>query len=343
MRLASSELRLRVGDAADRERPTWTSRAEVSAWRVNGRRGPRREVVASASGRLWSFVDGASCGHILGQLIAAELLQMSLAELFDRAGARPHRPRADARARSDYRVKKPFFGGGGGGAAGLAAVRAPPALWGSGATFFRVTRKRLWLFAVESILARQRGVARLREREVVRVSGAQLERQRRGAENVFARRDARAIRIGLDDDRELRLLRLGARVGLGRLLVGRGPFIGGGLVVGGLSSPGRRAARRRPSPAPPGRLPGAGGAAAVGRGRRGSGAGGRRRGSGAAGAAAGGAGGGAGGGGGGVGRTSGVAATAGVRRRRLGLASTAASRAPTAPAARRSGSRRRRS
>jgi hypothetical protein len=47
------------------------------------------EVVASASGRLWSFVDARELRTILGQLIAAELLRMSLAELFDRAdGAR---------------------------------------------------------------------------------------------------------------------------------------------------------------------------------------------------------------------------------------------------------------
>jgi hypothetical protein len=42
------------------------------------------EVVASASGRLWSFVDGRELRHVLGQLIAAELLRMSLDELFDR-------------------------------------------------------------------------------------------------------------------------------------------------------------------------------------------------------------------------------------------------------------------
>jgi hypothetical protein len=47
------------------------------------------EVVASASGRLWSFVDARELRHILGQLIAAEVLRMSLAELFDAAdGAR---------------------------------------------------------------------------------------------------------------------------------------------------------------------------------------------------------------------------------------------------------------
>jgi len=47
-----------------------------------------REVVASASGRLWSFVDACELRHILGQLIAAEVLQMSLAELLNRADAR---------------------------------------------------------------------------------------------------------------------------------------------------------------------------------------------------------------------------------------------------------------
>jgi len=45
-----------------------------------------REVVASASGRLWSFVDARELRCILGQLIAAELLRMSLAELLDRPG-----------------------------------------------------------------------------------------------------------------------------------------------------------------------------------------------------------------------------------------------------------------
>jgi len=43
-----------------------------------------REVVASASGKLWSFVDARELRCILGQLIAAELLRMSLAELLDR-------------------------------------------------------------------------------------------------------------------------------------------------------------------------------------------------------------------------------------------------------------------
>ena len=44
-----------------------------------------REVVASASGRLWSFVDACELRGILGQLIAAEVLRMSLDELFGRA------------------------------------------------------------------------------------------------------------------------------------------------------------------------------------------------------------------------------------------------------------------
>ena len=43
------------------------------------------EVVASASGRLWSFVDARELRFVLGQLIAAELLRMSLEELFNRA------------------------------------------------------------------------------------------------------------------------------------------------------------------------------------------------------------------------------------------------------------------
>jgi hypothetical protein len=43
-----------------------------------------REVVASASGKLWSFVDARELRHVLGQLIAAELLRMSLDELLDR-------------------------------------------------------------------------------------------------------------------------------------------------------------------------------------------------------------------------------------------------------------------
>jgi hypothetical protein len=40
-----------------------------------------REVVASASGKLWSFVDARELRTVLAQLIAAELLRMSLAEL----------------------------------------------------------------------------------------------------------------------------------------------------------------------------------------------------------------------------------------------------------------------
>jgi len=43
------------------------------------------EVVASASGRLWSFVDARELRLVLGQLIAAELLRMSLEELLNRA------------------------------------------------------------------------------------------------------------------------------------------------------------------------------------------------------------------------------------------------------------------
>src|SRR5262245_13935594 len=46
------------------------------------------EVVASASGRLWSFVDARELRQILGQLIAAEVLRMSLAELLNRPAAR---------------------------------------------------------------------------------------------------------------------------------------------------------------------------------------------------------------------------------------------------------------
>jgi hypothetical protein len=48
-----------------------------------------REVVASASGRFWSFVDARELRRVLAQLIAAEVLSMSLAELFDRTGAAP--------------------------------------------------------------------------------------------------------------------------------------------------------------------------------------------------------------------------------------------------------------
>jgi len=44
-----------------------------------------REVVASASGKLWSFVDARELRRVLGQLIAAEVLRMSLAELLERA------------------------------------------------------------------------------------------------------------------------------------------------------------------------------------------------------------------------------------------------------------------
>jgi len=48
-----------------------------------------RDVVASASGKLWSFVDARELRHVLGQLIAAEVLRMSLAELLERTdGAR---------------------------------------------------------------------------------------------------------------------------------------------------------------------------------------------------------------------------------------------------------------
>ena len=46
------------------------------------------DVVASASGRLWSFVDARELRHILGQLIAAEVLRMSLAELLNRTDGR---------------------------------------------------------------------------------------------------------------------------------------------------------------------------------------------------------------------------------------------------------------
>ena len=46
-----------------------------------------REVVASASGKLWSFVEARELRRVLGQLIAAEVLRMSLAELFDRGTA----------------------------------------------------------------------------------------------------------------------------------------------------------------------------------------------------------------------------------------------------------------
>jgi hypothetical protein len=44
-----------------------------------------REVVASASGKLWSFVDARELRSVLGQLIAAELLRMSLADLLNRS------------------------------------------------------------------------------------------------------------------------------------------------------------------------------------------------------------------------------------------------------------------
>jgi len=44
-----------------------------------------REVIASASGKMWSFVDARELRQILGRLIAAEVLKMSLAEVFDRA------------------------------------------------------------------------------------------------------------------------------------------------------------------------------------------------------------------------------------------------------------------
>ena len=45
-----------------------------------------REVVASACGKLWSFVDARELRSVLAQLIAAELLMMSLDELFERPG-----------------------------------------------------------------------------------------------------------------------------------------------------------------------------------------------------------------------------------------------------------------
>jgi hypothetical protein len=44
-----------------------------------------REVVASASGKMWSFVDARELRSVLGQLIASELLRMSLADLLDRS------------------------------------------------------------------------------------------------------------------------------------------------------------------------------------------------------------------------------------------------------------------
>jgi hypothetical protein len=46
-----------------------------------------REVVASASGKLWSFVDAHELRHVLAQLIAAELLRMSLADLLEQPSA----------------------------------------------------------------------------------------------------------------------------------------------------------------------------------------------------------------------------------------------------------------
>jgi hypothetical protein len=45
------------------------------------------EVVASASGKLWSFVDARELRSVLGQLIAAELLRMSLADLLNSPAA----------------------------------------------------------------------------------------------------------------------------------------------------------------------------------------------------------------------------------------------------------------
>ena len=47
------------------------------------------DVVASASGKLWSFVDARELRRVLGQLIAAEVLRMSLAELFDHTDGAP--------------------------------------------------------------------------------------------------------------------------------------------------------------------------------------------------------------------------------------------------------------
>lgn len=44
-----------------------------------------RDVVASASGKLWSFVDARELRSVLAQLIAAEVLRMSLAELLNRS------------------------------------------------------------------------------------------------------------------------------------------------------------------------------------------------------------------------------------------------------------------
>jgi hypothetical protein len=44
-----------------------------------------REVIASASGKMWSFVDARELRRVFGQLIAAEVLRMSLAELFEPA------------------------------------------------------------------------------------------------------------------------------------------------------------------------------------------------------------------------------------------------------------------
>ena len=78
---------------------------EPSGWFQRGgwtTRRHEREVVAVGERQILELRRcGASCGISSAQLIAAELLQMSLAELCDRADAAGYRPRADgARARA---------------------------------------------------------------------------------------------------------------------------------------------------------------------------------------------------------------------------------------------------
>src|SRR5204863_454922 len=58
----------------------------------------------------------------------------------------------------------------------------------------------LRLLVVEAEATRQRVVTRLRERELVRISGPEPERDRRRTEHVLACRDAGTVGIGLDED-----------------------------------------------------------------------------------------------------------------------------------------------
>ena len=87
-----------------------------------------REVVASASGKLWSIVDARELRNVLGQLIAsAEPIRRC--RCCRRCAERPAQ-----------RVKKLFFGGMGGGPRTTGGGGGGLALCGGSGTFFSVTR-----------------------------------------------------------------------------------------------------------------------------------------------------------------------------------------------------------